>query len=152
MQISQGMGDPNMGSMPRLELVVRGMKKEQAGRPKKVRLPITPSILRQIRQRWERQGTEWDQIMLWAAVCLCFFGFLRSGEVVVPSDTGFDASQHLSFADVAVDSQERPSYLKVKIKQSKTDPFRKGVEIIIGRTGGPLCPVAAFSYTIMNSD
>ena len=143
MQISQGMGDPNMGSMPRLELVVRGMKKEQAGRPKKVRLPITPSILRQIRQRWERQGTEWDQIMLWAAVCLCFFGFLRSGEVVVPSDTGFDASQHLSFADVAVDSQERPSYLKVKIKQSKTDPFRKGVEIIIGRTGGPLCPVAA---------
>ena len=68
-----------------------GMKKEQAGRPKKVRLPITPSILRQIRQRWERQGTEWDQIILWAAVCLCFFGFLRSGEVVVPSDTGFDA-------------------------------------------------------------
>ena len=40
MQISQGMGDPNMGSMPRLELVVRGMKKEQAGRPKKVRLRL----------------------------------------------------------------------------------------------------------------
>ena len=81
-----------MGSMPRLEIVVRGMKKEQASRPKKSRLPITPSIPKQIRQRWERRGTKWDEVMLWTAVCLCFFGFLRSGEVVVPSDTGFDAS------------------------------------------------------------
>ena len=31
MQISNDMGDPKIGSMPRLELVVRGMKGEQAG-------------------------------------------------------------------------------------------------------------------------
>ena len=81
--------------------------------------------------------------MLWATVSLCFFGFLRSGEVVVPSDNGYDQNQHLSFQDIAVDNPENPSYLRVSLKQSKTDPFREGVDIIIGRTGGPLCPVAA---------
>ena len=29
------------------------------------------------------------------------------------------------------------------IKQSKTDPFRKGVDIFVGRTGTDLCPVGA---------
>ena len=42
-----------------------------------------------------------------------------------------------------MDDQDKPSYLTVTIKQSKTNPFRKGMFIIIGRTGGPLCPVAA---------
>ena len=69
--------------------------------------------------------------------------FLRAGEAVVPSDGGFDPSQHLTFDDIAVDSIDNPSFMKVRIKQSKTDPFRSGVSIVIGRTGGPLCPVAA---------
>ena len=33
--------------------------------------------------------------------------------------------------------------MRVTIKQSKTDPFRKGVDLYIGRTGNGLCPVAA---------
>ena len=33
--------------------------------------------------------------------------------------------------------------LRVNKKQSKTDPFRKGVAIFVGRTGTKLCPVAA---------
>ena len=83
-----------MSSMPRLEYVVRGLKKEQAGQPKKTRLPITPAIFRKIRQKWEAHSAEWDYIMLWAAVYLCFFGILRSGKVVAPTETGFDAKQH----------------------------------------------------------
>ena len=31
----------------------------------------------------------------------------------------------------------------MKIKSSKTDPFRKGVNLFLGRTGSDLCPVAA---------
>ena len=75
--------------------------------------------------------------MLWAAICLCFYGFLRAGEAVVPSDDGFDPSQHLTFEDIAVDSITNPSFMTVKIKQSKMDPFRRGVQIVIGCTGGP---------------
>ena len=67
------------------------------------------------------------------AVCcgqqhLCvFFGFLRTGEVVVPSQSQYDAEVHLSIDDVKLDSRIKPSYLMVQIKASKTDVFRKGV-------------------------
>ena len=82
--------------------------------------------------------------MLWTTICLCFYGFLRVGEAVAPNYGGIDLSQHLAFDDIAVDSIDNPSFTRVvQIKQSKTDPFRSGVNIIIGRTGGPLCPVTA---------
>ena len=38
---------------------------------------------------------------------------------------------------------QSPSVLAVTLKQSKTDPFRAGVRIFMGRTGNLLCPVAA---------
>ena len=81
--------------------------------------------------------------MLWAASCMCFFGFLRSGEIVVPSDGAYDPSAHLSYGDVRTDSLVNPSYITVAIKASKTDPFRKGVTVHIGATKSQLCPVAA---------
>ena len=81
--------------------------------------------------------------MIWAAMLLCFYGFLRTGEVVVPSNTEFDPSQHLTHDDIAVDKIRDPSFVTVRIKQSKTDPFRKGVTVVIGRAAGPLCPLAA---------
>ena len=51
LQISQGFRDPRISSMPQLELVLRGMKRELAGQPAKPRLPITPAILRRIHAR-----------------------------------------------------------------------------------------------------
>ena len=131
-----------MGRMPKLELVVRGLKREQAGSPSKPRLPITPAILRQVHSLL-KDSRDWDNIMMWAVMCLCFFGFLRSGEVVAPDDSNFDPAQHLSFRDITVDSLTCPSCLSVKIKQSKTDPFRVGVTVIVGRTREDLCPIAA---------
>ena len=68
-------------------------------------------------------------------------GFLRAREVVVPLDTGFDPAKHLTYDDIAVDSKQQPSFITVNIKQSKTDPFRKGVTIVVGRAVGPLCPL-----------
>ena len=69
-QISHEMGDPKIGSMPRLELVVRGMKKEQVGQTTRTRLPITPEILSRIHQHWKERQAEWDIVMLWAAMSL----------------------------------------------------------------------------------
>ena len=90
LQISNDMGDPKIASMPQPELVVRGMKREQAGQPTRTRLPITLEILRRIHQHWKERWVEWDIVMLWAAMTLCFYGFLRSGEVVVPSEAEHD--------------------------------------------------------------
>lgn len=41
---------------------------------------------------------------------------------------------------------------KVRLKVSKADPFRKGVDIVIGKTGNKLCPVSAMmEYLAMSS-
>ena len=61
----------------------------------------------------------------------------------MPSEAGFDPGAHLSFSDIVVDSLEKPQMLQVRLKASKTDPFRSGVNIFVGRTGDSLCPVAA---------
>jgi hypothetical protein len=72
--------------------------------------------------------------MLWAAACLCFFGFFRSGELTVPSAQGFDPTIHLSWGDVAVDNPTNPTAIRVLLKRSKCDQFGKGVSVFIGRT------------------
>ena len=77
----------------------------------------------------------WDHIMLWASATLCFLGFFRSGEITVPSQSSFDRDVHLSFGDVSVDNQESPRQLRVRLKASKTDPFRAGVDVFVGATG-----------------
>ena len=58
-----------------------------------------------------------------------FFAFLRMGEMTVPSDDVFDPSVHLGVGDIAVDDPSHPSMLRVTVKQSKTDSFRKGESI-----------------------
>ena len=63
--------------------------------------------------------------------------------MTAPEVGAFDAGQHLSFADIATDDKVDLKHLSVSIKQSKTDPFRRGVTISLGRTDAELCPVAA---------
>ena len=71
------------------------------------------------------------------------FAFMRVGEMTAPSVDVFDPSVHLGVGDIAVDDPRRPSMLRVTIKQSKTDPFRKGVNLFVGRGSASICPVAA---------
>ena len=79
---------------------------------------------------WSRDDPKnFDNTMLWAACCACYFGFLQSGEVTVPSEAAYDSSVHLNISDVAVDSTEAPLVIKLRIKASKTDQFRKGVVV-----------------------
>ena len=81
--------------------------------------------------------------MLWAAVTLCFFGFFKSREITVPAASAFDEGAHLTFRDVTVDSVEHPEVLRVRLKASKTDPFRVGINMSVGRTDKALCLVSA---------
>lgn len=43
-----------------------------------------------------------------------------------------------------------PQYLEVVIKASKTDPFRQGVKVYLGRSQADVCPVAAvLAYMVL---
>ena len=144
-QIAQGFPEPHPAAMPRLQQVIRGVRVEQgrAGRSPRTRLPITPTILRKMKAVWEDEGVTQDTMMLWAASSLTFFAFCRSGEVTVPSEKDYDPSTHLSYEDIAVDNKMNPSMLFMRLKKTKTDPFREGVKITIGASGDDICPVAA---------
>ena len=57
----------------------------------------------------------------------------------------FDPEGHLCEGDVALDDLESPAVVWVHIKASKTDPFRLGVFVFIGKTDNNRCPVAAIA-------
>ena len=77
-----------------------------------------------------------------------FFGFFRSGEITVPAQDAFNAQIHLSWGDVAIDNPENPQAIRIYLRHSKTDQFGRGTEVIMGRTGDLLCPVAAMAASM----
>ena len=90
MQIVGGMGDPFTAPWPLLEYTLWGVKLRQAKSEARTRLPITPSLMKKLRSTWEGDSDASDNIMLWAACCTCFFVFLLSGEITVPSLKEYD--------------------------------------------------------------
>ena len=152
LQISYGFPSPFDIPMPRLDLILRGIKitKAKLGLAPRRKLPVTPVILRQLKLVWSKAGSDYEQTLLWATSLVCFFGFLRAGEVTLKTKETFDPSYHISFEDVAADSRTSPTYVQLTLKGSKTDPFRKGANVILGQTEDDLCPVSAlFAYLRM---
>ena len=143
MHVSMGLHNVfNAQLTPRLQLTLKGIQKSQAStHPPRVRLPITLQIMGSIKALLSKQPHSYTNIMIWAACCLAFFGFLRVSEFTVPADNQYDESCHLSFNSVSVDNRDNPQQLRISIKHSKTDPFRKGVDIFLGTTGDNICPV-----------
>ena len=143
--IAEGESDLFTKPLHRLEYALRGVKRyeAEAGLKKWERLPISPDFLRKIKSVWEQDIENPDKVMLWAACCLRFFCFLRAGEMTVLSDQGFDPAVYLTRIDITVDNQVALCTLRVQLKQSKTDPFRQGIFLFVGKTESDICPVAA---------
>lgn len=101
---ADGLANPKIRAKARLEQVLGGVKSTQAKGSKqpKPRLPISVGILRKMIDQWlSRAMDEEDTVILWAAASLCFFGFSRSGEITIPTETVYDERAHLSFGDIA---------------------------------------------------
>ena len=125
-----------------LQYLLRGIKRYQ-GTITRERKPITPAHLQLFYNLLHpAESHNVDTKMLWAATCLAFFGFMRVSEFTCNSPT--DAEGSLNKCDVSFfPSLTSPAFMKVVLKSSKTDPFRKGITITIGRTNNIICPVVA---------
>lgn len=138
MHIMEGLPNPLEGKL-RLDLVMKGIQRRNPRR-KDTRLPITPVILRALRRELAKTP-EMESRMMWAAICMAFFGFLRTGEFTV-SDPA-QVPRVLAVSDVSVDSWENPKLVTLHLRSSKTDQYGEGVNICLARNHSDLCPVAA---------
>ena len=114
-QIARGLRNPHINKMPRLEYIVKGLKRKAINSNARPRLPMTPEILKVMKEVWQIDSDCNKARMLWAAAYTCFFGFLRSGEVVVPSDSEYYLAVHLSFGDVRLDNTTDPQFLEAEL-------------------------------------
>ena len=126
-----------------LQQTLKGIQKTQTTtNPPRPQLPITVDIMQDIKHLLLHKPRCYTNTMMWAACCLAFFGFLRVSEFTIPAEDQYDQSCYLSFNDVSLDNRDNPHMLKITIKQSKTGPFCKGVDILyLGATGHTLCPI-----------
>ena len=137
LHITYGLSDPLLNCLQRQHLL-RGIKCPEGSNLTQCQ-PVTPNITSVLHRPLDLANP--DNIMLWAACCVGFFGFLRGGEFIVNSP--FDPSLHLTLADIQVDTPLNPQSVRVFIKCSKTDPFQKGCFVFLGRDSAPLCGVVS---------
>ena len=134
----------NLHKMLRLQLVLRGIKRSH-GDNIRVRLPITIHHLQLFRMLLGITNTQsFDSLMIWAAMTLAFFGFLRLGELTC--NCKFNPNIHLTRDSILFaprSGTKGPEFMTVHIKESKTDPFRLGHTITVGATNSDICPVKA---------
>ena len=134
----------DLKSFLRLQYVLKGIKRSQ-GSSKFTRLPITLTHLKLFQLLLSNPS--FDNIMLWAALTLAFFGFLRVSEFTCSGQ--FNPNIHITPKEITfLPSKHTPTYMQIHLKVSKTDPFRSGVTLSIGGTGSHICPVTAMSRYI----
>lgn len=131
-----------------LHYILRGIKRSQ-GDQTRIRLPITIQHLNLFHCLLNIASTkQHNSIMIWAAITLAFFGFLRLSEL--SCNTKFDEEIHLTSKDIKFfPNAITPKYMQVTIKESKTDPFRIGHTLTIATSGSSICSVAAMSSYLL---
>ena len=126
---------------------MRGIKRSQNNKFKKPkRLPITPNILKEIKLNLFNSSYVFqDKVMIWAAMMVAFFGFMRGSEYTSDRANSFDQESTLCIEDIKLNK-----VININIKSSKTDPFRLGVTVRLAPNGSELCPVDALQKFLLN--
>ena len=126
----------------RIYTFLKSVKRSQpSSNPK--RLPVDIHMLHRIVEYLDKGCFgKFDDTLMKACCTLAFFGFLRCGEFTVKD--GFKENDNLCLNDVSIHSDR----VVLNLKISKTDPFRKGIEITIHATNNSVCPLAALDTYI----
>ena len=64
--------------------------------------------------------------------------------MTVPSDNDYDPSVHLSVNDISDDNSSNPLMLCIRTKQSKMDPFHKGIDLFVGKTNSAVSALLSY--------
>lgn len=124
-------------SAPRLAAIMNGFKRSKLSTNSLVRMPITADILFKLCCHWMAgYFNNFLDLMMQTACIFAYYGFLRCGEFTVMKD--FDHAVNLCLTDLCLLADR----VLITLKQSKTDPFRTGVQLVLFKQQkGRLCPV-----------
>eukprot|EP00732_Lithocolla_globosa_P002697 Lithocolla_globosa_v1_NODE_1862_length_2289_cov_60.952551.p1 type:complete len:318 gc:universal NODE_1862_length_2289_cov_60.952551:799-1752(+) len=119
-------GWPNpVETTPRLRLLLRGIKRSSVSTLRH-KQPMTLEVLISILNTLNLSKS--DHALLWASCCLAFWAFLRCSEFTTSTTRNFDSSSHLTIDSLTFSNDKSAT---IFLKQSKTDPFRRGVSIFL---------------------
>jgi integrase len=144
LHIDLGFSTDHFDDNPRLDRMVRGVKRSRAEPREKPRLSITRPLLLDILALLNRH--EPNDMTLYAAFCLAYAGFLRIGEFTWPEasmthGTAEFARWHITRRSVQIIGDNE--HMHLTLPSSKTDYYREGVTITIAAAGDAACPVTA---------
>lgn len=126
---------PDLNQLSGLEKVLNGAKRMCERKSNTTRCPITFDILKNL-CLWLRKCNSVSNFLLETVCTIGFFGFLRCGEFTVDEGHEFDPFFNLCISDLVITSD----YALLKLKVSKTDPFRQGINIKLFPTNDVICP------------
>ena len=93
---------------PQLQ-ALKGIQK--LNQPPRVPVHINPSTMENMKRLLLQKPPSYDNVLIWAACCLAFFGFLWVSEFTVPAQNQYDHTTHLSISDVSIDNKDSPQLL-----------------------------------------
>ena len=118
---------------PTVQRLVRGIKRFYGERVRTPKLPVTLPILRKLTSVSGDLSLR-DNLNFDAAIKIAWSGFLRCGEFTVPDGHSFDPAVHLTRSSITfIPSIGEPTHIRLTLPSSKTDPFRKGVSILVAK-------------------
>lgn len=122
LHVDLGLAEPLHGV--RLERVLRGVQRQQAGRPKRKRLPITIDIIDRVRDAYK--PTTLDDCCMMAAFSFATAGLLRGKEfAAVPGEP--------DRVPLVRDLSITTSSATLRLRTSKTDPFGRGALVRVAQ-------------------
>ncbi|XP_066911699.1 uncharacterized protein [Clytia hemisphaerica] len=132
-----------LAHFPILFRTLRGIRRVQGNSlRKKPRTPITVQHMTIIITFIQTSNMPFvDKLMYMAAIHTAFYGLLRVSEYTSPTQTRYDSTLHLLQSDISFNLQRTIMFLR--LKGSKTDPFRIGTVIRISAIPTLFCPVRA---------
>ena len=119
-----------------VQKMLEGMKRLKT--VKDARLPITIDLLKNIINALPAIcSSHFETLLLRAAFCLAFFGFLRVGELTVGRQNDTSRVFHHNHVNIV----ENRHHIELTIPYSKTDQLGVGKTIVIPETGCQVCPL-----------
>ena len=130
-----------------VQRAIRGIKRFFGEKDRVPKHPITLDVLQKLASVAGNRSCIFDASFD-AATKVAWAGFLRCGEFTLRDKEAFNPAVNLTRESVTfVPSLENPTHVRLDLPASKTDPFRKGVSILIGAAPGhSTCPVEALKF------